>query len=119
MLEFRKTGKINKWERISQSNDIRRLLKTGKSFYTTGMRLFILPNNTNTNRFAVTLKRGFGNAVERNYAKRLVREAYRHIKSLLCGGYDVLLLLYPHHDDFHLRYNQVLFLFKRAKLLLS
>ncbi|MGL4986386.1 MAG: ribonuclease P protein component [Treponemataceae bacterium] len=117
MLEFCKTGKFSKRERVSQSSDIRKLLKTGKSFYSTGVKLFILPNNSGINRFAVTLKRGFGNAVQRNRAKRLAREVYRQLKSLLYTGYDLLVFFYPHSDDFYLCYNKISFLFKKAKLL--
>jgi ribonuclease P protein component len=39
--------------------------------------------------------KGFGNAVARNRARRLGREAFRLLNSRLCGGSDLILLVYP------------------------
>jgi len=45
------------------------------------------------NRICFSLFKGYGNAVSRNRAKRLGREAYRLMKSRLLGGYDLILLV--------------------------
>jgi hypothetical protein len=57
--------------------------------------LFTLENGLPHNRIGFTLARKYGNAVERNRAKRLGREAYRHLRPRLRGGYDLVLLVYP------------------------
>jgi len=41
------------------------------------------------------LFKGYGDAVSRNRAKRLGREAYRLMKNRLLGGYDLILQVYP------------------------
>jgi len=51
-------------------------------------------------RICFTFPRGFGNAVARNRARRLGREAFRLLNgrlldNQLCGGYDLILLVYP------------------------
>jgi ribonuclease P protein component len=45
------------------------------------------------NRICFSLFKGYGNAVSRNRAKRLGREAYRLMKNRLLGGYDLILLV--------------------------
>jgi ribonuclease P protein component len=47
------------------------------------------------NRICFTFSKGFGNAVVRNRARRLGREAFRLFKPRLIGGYDLILLVYP------------------------
>jgi len=55
----------------------------------------VLENELPHNRICFTFSRGFGNAVARNRARRLGREAFRLIKPCLCGGHDLILLVYP------------------------
>ena len=58
------------------------------------MRLVYRPNGLETSRLLITLRKKFGTAVERNRAKRLVREAYRHLKSDIQCGYDIGCIVY-------------------------
>jgi ribonuclease P protein component len=49
------------------------------------MTAFVLPNNLSHNRFGVTASRkALGNAVQRNRAKRLLKETFRLKRSSLC-----------------------------------
>ena len=64
----------------------------------------------------VTLVRKYGNAVERNRAKRVVREAYRHLKPSLETGYDLIVVLYPHEDSYRNRAKQLSRLCEKAGL---
>ena len=57
------------------------------------MKLFFLANELPYNRIAFTFIRKYGNAVERNRARRLSREAYRLMKGDLKTGYDLVLLI--------------------------
>jgi ribonuclease P protein component len=54
-----------------------------------------MKNDLPHNRICFTFSRGFGNAVARNRARRLGREAFRLMKNRLCGGYDLILQVFP------------------------
>lgn len=51
-----------------------------------------MSNDTDTSRFAVIAGRSVGNAVERNRAKRWIREAVRPLLPAVAPGWDVVLL---------------------------
>lgn len=78
--------------------------------------MFCLENGLPHNRIAFTLGRKFGNAVERNHARRVGREAYRHIRRNIKSGYDLVLLVYPGKDTFITRFEQLKELFFKAGL---
>jgi ribonuclease P protein component len=106
-------------ERIKRASEIRNLFKNGKRVSIAGAKMFFLPNNREFNRIGFPLPRGFGNAIERNRAKRFSRETYRNLKSYLNTGYDILFLVYPpaEKDSFHSRCDQFQSLCKKAGLL--
>jgi ribonuclease P protein component len=64
----------------------------------------------------VTLVRKYGNAVQRNRAKRVVREAYREMKASLKHGFDMVIILYPDEDTYWNRQKQMQKLFRDAGL---
>ena len=89
----------------------------------------MLKNNLHYNRICFTLskisKRNqiskedqvSWNAVYRNRARRLGREAFRLMKSRLSGGYDLVLLVYPEVNAvLSGRVRQLEFLFSKAGL---
>jgi ribonuclease P protein component len=80
----------------------------------------VLENELSRNRICFTFSRGFGNAVERNHARRLGREAYRNLKPRLRRGYDLILLVYPEEPTpiFTMRIKQLEHLLNKAGLLL-
>ena len=107
-------------------NEIREVFTRGKSVGCKGAKLFMLKNDLPRNRICFTFSRGFGNAVERNRARRLGREVYRNLKPRLKCGYDLILLVYPEETGsthvgqptFDGRMDQLQYLFTRAGLLL-
>jgi len=74
-------------------------------------------NDLPYNRICFSLSRNYGNAVARNRAKRLGREAFRLMKNRLTGGYDLILLIYPPIDNEPIGQKQLEFLFSKAGLL--
>ena len=104
-------------EKLKGRDEIGEVFAHKKGVYCEGARLFIRPNGLSYNRIAFTFPRKFGNAVERNYSRRLSRESYRHLRNELRQGYDMVLLVYPGQDDINTRMNQLRELFSRAGLI--
>jgi ribonuclease P protein component len=90
-----KTGRFGRQERLKRREDISRVFKKGRSVICPGAKLFYVDNGLPHNRIVFTFARKFGNAVERNRARRLGREAYRYVRGGLKTGYDLALLVYP------------------------
>ena len=81
-------------EHLKKKNEIREVFSKGKRIGCQGAKLFILKNNLPHNRICFTLSKGFGNSVNRNYARRICREAYRNLNPRLKKGFDFVLLVY-------------------------
>ena len=68
------------------SNDFQKVYRKGKRYEGVLMTAFVLPNNLSHNRFGVTASRkALGNAVQRNRARRLLKETFRLRTSSLSG----------------------------------
>ncbi|WP_461253904.1 ribonuclease P protein component [Treponema sp. R8-4-B8] len=103
-------------EHLKGRKEIREVFGKGKRYGCRGAKLFVLKNDLPYNRICFSLFKGFGNAVSRNRAKRLSREAYRLMKNRLLGGYDLILLVYPEAQKVTVT-ETLEFLFKKAGLL--
>lgn len=78
--------------RLTSSNDFKRVRRIGKSYAHPLVVLIIHPNELERSRIAISAGRSVGNAVQRNRAKRLLREAARPLISKIPVGWDALLL---------------------------
>ena len=79
-----------------------------------GAKLLARSNDLEISRFAVTMVRKFGNAVKRNYARRVLKEIYRNTKQDLPTGYDIIVVLYSGDYKYHDREQQFTKLIRRA-----
>lgn len=102
---------------MKKGKDIQRVFRQGRAVSCPGAKLFVIRSGLPGNRIAFTFARKFGNAAERNRARRLSREVYRLARNSLEPGFDLVLLLYPGGDSFAKRTEQLGILFRKAALL--
>ena len=84
-----------KANRLRKPSEFKRVYGKGKRFDGRLMTVFLLTSETEFQRLGITAsKKGIGNAVQRNRAKRLLRETFRLSKvelNELQGKYDWVL----------------------------
>ena len=66
--------------------------RLGKSYAHPLVVLISHPNDLAFSRFGVSAGRSVGNAVQRNRAKRLLREVIRPVRTSIPPGWDIILL---------------------------
>lgn len=81
--------------RLRRAADIQRVRRHGRQWRHPLVRLMVLANDQEVNRFAVAAGRPVGSAVARNRAKRLVREAVRRQLPTISNGWDCLFSVTP------------------------
>jgi len=81
--------------RLRRTEDVQRVYDEGRSWTHPLLVLIVRPRDGGLTRIGVTASRRVGNAVERNRAKRLLREAARHLYPEFGSGLDVMLVARP------------------------
>ena len=82
--------------RLSRSEDFKRVRRIGKSYAHPLVVLVAQVNETSTQiRVGVAAAKTTGNAIHRNRAKRLLREAMRPMLASLVSGWDLVLIARP------------------------
>ena len=78
--------------RLRNSADFKRVRQLGKSFAHPLIVLIVLTNGLDFSKIGISAGRNVGNAVQRNRAKRRLREAVRPFLPHLSTGKDIVLL---------------------------
>ena len=81
--------------RLTRSTDFKRVRRTGKSYAHPFVVLVVQASEAPRVRVGVTAGRSVGGAVQRNKAKRILREAMRPLLPNLLPGWDLILIARP------------------------
>ena len=84
-------------EKLHKQKDFNKVIKNGKKVTINFVNIFILKRNDEDSirRIGLITSRKVGNAVERNLAKRRLREIFRTNKHKLTPGLDIIFILKP------------------------
>lgn len=78
--------------RLRRSADLQRVRQQGRSRRHPLVVLIVLPNGLAVSRFGFVASRRVGKAVQRNRARRLLREVIRHHMAEIEPGWDCLFI---------------------------
>lgn len=87
-----KGNRLPRGARLSARADISRAFDQGSRVVDKRISLQGVRNARGVTRLAVAVSKRHGNAVRRNRLKRIGREAFRHVRSQLPVGLDLVLL---------------------------
>ncbi len=79
-------------ERIRKKKDFSYLYRKGRATRGKYFNLICLPNSLSYSRMAVVASKKIGNAVQRNRARRRIRELFRRNKELLMLSLDMIIV---------------------------
>jgi ribonuclease P protein component len=82
--------RFSKTDRILKRDVFRRVYEEGRKIQFKYFTAFVLKRQEGGARIGITATRKIGNSVERNRARRLVREVFRRNKWLVPGGVDIV-----------------------------
>ena len=75
---------------LCKNHEFRRAYARGKSYVSPVVVAYVLKNRSRTLRVGITTSKKIGGAVERNRARRVIREAFREIAPKVRPGYDIV-----------------------------
>lgn len=81
--------------RLTNSSDFKRVRHTGQSFAHPLVLLIVSKNQLDHARFGIAAGKSVGNAVQRNRAKRRLREALRILLPQITPGWDIVAIARP------------------------
>lgn len=75
---------------LCKNHEFRRAYARGKSFVSPAVVAYVLKNRCKALRVGITTSKKIGGAVQRNRARRVIREAFREISAEVRPGYDIV-----------------------------
>jgi ribonuclease P protein component len=85
-------ARLRPWETLQSGAEYRRVFRRGARVESASFLLLAVENGHRYHRLGLAAGRRVGGAVERNRARRLLRESFRRNKREVAGGLDVVIV---------------------------
>ena len=80
---------------LNQNRDFLQLYRRGKKFVSPYVVIYVRKTRRRYNRLGITVGKKVGGAVQRNRARRIIRQAYRETESMFPTGLDLVIVALP------------------------
>lgn len=80
---------MSRFVTLNSNTDFRRAYGRGKVYTNPALVTYVVKNRAGICRIGITTSKKIGNAVERNRARRVIREAFLS-QDIPCGGFDIV-----------------------------
>lgn len=80
---------MSRFNTINSNTDFRRAYGRGKAYTNPALVTYVVRNRAGICRIGITTSKKIGNAVQRNRARRVIREAFLSLPET-CGGFDIV-----------------------------
>ena len=84
---------------IKENREFLYAYRKGKKSVAPCIVVYCVKNGCEENRLGITVSKGIGKAHDRNYAKRLIREAYRKYLDRFNAGHNIVIVAREHIFD--------------------
>ena len=101
---------MEKKYRLRKNEDFKLVYKKGKNYWNRNLVLYKRKNGLGYSRIGFSITKKFGNSVERNRAKRRLKEICRLNFHNIENGYDIIII--PKKNVMYINYKQL----ERARL---
>lgn len=105
--------------RLRKNEDFKKVYSRGKKYWNRNLILYKMENRLDSSRIGFSVNKKFGNSVERNRAKRRMREICRINFHKIKDGYDIIILPKNNVKDIGHKelYSAIFHIWKISKLL--
>ena len=79
-------------ESLKKNDDFKQVYRLGKSVANQYLILYVLANDSERNRFGLSISKKVGNSVKRHRLRRIIKEGYRLEENSYEKGFDMVVI---------------------------
>lgn len=95
-------------EMLKKNYEFKNVLTKGRFCLSKNFKIIILKNRKKCKLLGIAVSKKNGKAVERNKAKRIIRECYKVLENNIENGYSLVILLNKNIDIKNMKYIDIL-----------